>query len=242
MMWDDKDKNIIDTYDNGFYIVLDAGKTYEIQIRQDSGIGDYCLKVGFQKATTDITGYTSVIDSVEYADQKNVYEFTANISGRYRLDITETNANNSYRLMVWDHLEKVIVDTYDSGTYLNLTKGEVYEIQIRYDSGYDSYKLNIGYQKEKKDITNINSVHDSMEFDNQINMYKYIPKESREHLFNLIDFNADCSFEIIVLDEYEKVLTDTYNESVSVNLETGREYTIKVCQDSEYSDYTLNIE
>lgn len=241
MMWDDKDKNIIDTYDNGFYIVLDAGKTYEIQIRQDSGIGEYCLKVGFQKATTDVTGYTSVIDSIEYTDQKNVYKFTANISGRYRLDITETNANNSYRLMVWDHLDKSIADTYDSGADLNLTKGEVYEIQIRYDSGYGGYKFNIGYQKEKKDITNIDVVHDSIEFDNQINVYKYIPEETREYSFELIDYNADCSFELIVLDEYENVLTDTYNESVSVNLETGREYTIKICQDSEYSDYTLNI-
>lgn len=241
MMWDDKDENIIDTYDNGFYIVLDAGKTYEIQIRQDSGIGEYCLKVGFQKATTDVTGYTGVIDSIEYTDQKNVYEFTAVVSGRYRFYITETNANNSYHLMVWDHLDELIADTYDFGTYLNLTKGEVYQMQIRYDSGYGRYKFNIGYQKEKQDISNIDSVHDGITFENQINIYKYIPEETREYSFELIDYNADCSFELIVLDEYENVLTDTYNESVSVNLETGREYTIKICQDSEYSDYTLNI-
>ncbi len=51
--------------------------------------------------------------------------------------------------MVWDYLDKLIADTYDFGTYLNLTKGEVYQIQIRYDSGYGRYKFNIGYQKEK---------------------------------------------------------------------------------------------
>lgn len=129
MMWDDKDNNISDTYNDGFYEELDGGKLYEIQVRQSIGIGNYCLKIGFQKPAIDVTGYTQVVDSIEYTDQKNIYNFTPDISGRYRFDITETNANNSYRIIVFDHLDNVVGDTYDSGISLNLEKDEIYEIK-----------------------------------------------------------------------------------------------------------------
>lgn len=144
--------------------------------------------------------------------------------------------------MVWDHLENTIVDTYSSGSFLNLDKGEIYEIQVRQDSRYGGYTLNIGYQKEKKDISDYELIHDSIEFEDQINKYKYVPAQSKEYSFSLTDFHASCSFIIIIFDEYNNILADTYSENTSVNLEKGKEYTIKICQDSEYSNYTLNIE
>lgn len=226
MMWDDKDNNISDTYNDGFYEELDGGKLYEIQVRQSIGIGNYCLKIGFQKPAIDVTGYTQVVDSIEYTDQKNIYNFTPDISGRYRFDITETNANNSYRIIVFDHLDNVVGDTYDSGISLNLEKDEIYEIQIRQSVGFDSYNFLIGYQKEKKDISNYELVHDSMKFRDQINHYKYVATQSAEYNLSLTNFDSNCSFRIIVFDEYNNVLADTYSADVFVNLEVSKEYTI----------------
>lgn len=239
MMWDDKDNNISDTYNDGFYEELDGGKTYEIQVRQSTGIGNYCLKVGFQKPTTDVTGYTKVVDSIEYTDQKNIYNFTPNITGRYRFDITETNANNSYRLTILDHLDNIVGETYNSGISLDLEKNEIYEIQIRQNDGFDSYSFLIGYQKEKEDISDCELVYDSLEFRDQINYYKYIASQSAEYNLSLTNFDSNCSFRIIIFDEYNNVLADTYSENVFVNLEAKKEYTIEICQESGFSNYTL---
>lgn len=60
---------------------LYAGHTYGISVKQDSGFSDYILFIGMQKATNDITGHTSLTDSVEFTDQRNVYLFTVPIDG-----------------------------------------------------------------------------------------------------------------------------------------------------------------
>ena len=54
MMWDKYDSNIMDTYYEYGTVSLDAGETYELQIRQDSGISSYKLQIGFQKETFDL--------------------------------------------------------------------------------------------------------------------------------------------------------------------------------------------
>lgn len=242
MMWDDKDNNLEDTCSNGFFEVLEKGKTYDIQIRQYNGLGSYCFKIGFQKPTTDISGYTAVMDSIEYTDQKNVYTLTAPVSGRYRLDISETNANNKFKIMGWDHLDYDILDTYESGAYVDLKQGETYEFQVRHYSGFGDYTLNISYQKDTTDISEYEIVHDSITFESQVNNYSFVPNESRCYTFSLSDYSADCKYRLIILDELENELADSYGGDATVTLEAGKEYSIMICQYSGYGDYTLNIE
>mgnify|MGYP002638384269 CR=1 FL=1 len=241
MMWNDKEENLVNTYDDGFYQVLEAGQTYEIQIRQYDGIGSYCLKVGFQKPETDITGYTVINDSIEYTDQKNVYFLTAPVSGRYRLDITETNANNTYRLMAWDHLENNILNTYESGAYLDLNKGETYEIQIRYYEGFDKYTLNIGYPNKEQDISGYERVYDAVNYVNQINYYKYVPTQTGAYTFSLSEYDSGCDFRLIILDEYDYELSDTFSGAATVDLIADKECTVIIYQNFGLSRYTLNI-
>lgn len=242
MMWNDKEENLVNTYEDGSYQVLEAGQTYEIQIRQYDGIGSYCLKVGFQKPETDITGYTVINDSIEYTDQKNVYFLTAPVSGRYRLDITETNANNTYRLMAWDHLENNILNTYESGVYLDLNKGETYEIQVRYYEGFDKYTLNIGYPKEEQDISGYERVYDAVNYVNQINYYKYVPTQTGAYTFSLSEYDSGCDFRLIILDEYDYELTDTFSGAATVDLIADKEYTVIIYQDTGVGSYMLSIE
>lgn len=241
MMWNDKEENLVNTYEDGSYQVLEAGQTYEIQIRQYDGIGSYCLKVGFQKQETDITGYTVINDNIEYTDQKNVYFLTAPVSGRYRLDITETNANNTYRLMAWDHLENNILNTYESGAYLDLNKGETYEIQVRHDEGFDKYTLNIGYPKAEQDISDYERVYDAVSFVNQINYYKYIPTRSGSYTFSLSEYDAGCEFRLVILDDYDYELSDTFSGAATVDLTAGTAYTVIIYQDTGVGKYTLSV-
>lgn len=241
MMWNDKEENLVNTYEDGLYQVLEAGQTYEIQIRQSEGLGSYCLRVGHQKASTEITGVTVLNDSIEYTDQKNVYFLTAPVSGRYRLEITETNANNAYRLMAWDHLENNILNTYESGAYLDLKQGETYEIQVRHDEGFDKYTLNIGYPKAEQDISDYERVYDAVSFVNQINYYKYIPARSGSYTFSLSEYDAGCEFRLVILDDYDYELSDTFSGAATVDLIAGTAYTVIIYQDTGVGKYTLSV-
>ena len=75
-----------------------------------------------------------------------------------------------------------------------------------------------------------------------MNNYIFVPNESRCYTFLLSDYNADCKYRIIIRDELENELADTYDGEGTNVFEAGKEYSIMICQHSGYSDYTLNIE
>ena len=43
--------------------------------------------------------------------------------------------------MAWDNYENNIMDTYSESGSVNLESGITYQIQVRQDEGYSSYKL-----------------------------------------------------------------------------------------------------
>ena len=53
-----------------------------------------------------------------------------------------------------------------------------YELQIRQNSDYSSYKLKIGMQKETVDISDYDIISDSVTFTDQRNVYTFTPDES----------------------------------------------------------------
>ena len=242
MMWDRLDNNIMDNYSNGGYVNLDEGETYQLQVRQYSGLGSYVMRVYFQKETTDITGYDVVNDSIEYNDQKNVYLFTAPIAGRYRFDLTETNANTTFRLMMWDRLDNNIMDNYSNGGYVNLDAGETYQLQVRQYSGLGSYKMLIGYQKESVDISNADIIYDRITYDDQKNVYIFTPSETRKYTFILSNYNSSCTLRLMAWDKYDNNILDNYNGEGSISLEANQTYQIQVRQYSGHSSYSLLIE
>ena len=242
MMWDRLDNNIMDSYSEGDYVTLEAGETYSIQVRQDSGLGSYKMVVGCQKETLDITNYGIVVDSVQYEDQKNCYTFTPSVAGRYRFDLTETNANVGFRLMMWDRLDNNIMDSYSEGDYITLEAGETYSIQVRQDSGLGSYKMVIGYQKETVNITGYDLITDSLTFDDQKNVYIFTPAYSGTVSLTIGDYNSSCSMRLMAWDEFENNILDTYNEHGTISVEANKTYEIQVRQDDGYCSYSLYIE
>ena len=242
MMWDQQENNIMDTYSGGDDVTLTGGETYHIQVRHYSGTGSYRMVIGFQKPTVDITNYGVINDSIEYEDQKNIYTFTAPIEGRYRFDLTEVNANNTFRLMMWDRLDNNILDTYSGGAYVSLEAGETYRMQVRHYSGYGSYKMTIGYQKESVDLSDLDVVYDSITFEDQKNVYFYTPSVSGKYTLSLADYNSSCSLRLMAWDNLENNIIDTYNSQGTATLEAGKTYQIQVRHYSGYSSYSLTIE
>ena len=120
---------------------MDAGETYDFQIRQDEGFHAYKLSIGSQKEPADITGYDIITDSVTFEDQKNIYLFTPETSGKYTFTLSNYDGTSSFRLMAWDNYENNIMDTYSESGSVNLESGITYQIQVRQDEGYSSYKL-----------------------------------------------------------------------------------------------------
>ena len=184
---------------------------------------------------------TVLYDSIEYTDQKNVYTFTAHVAGRYHFELSEYKNGVSFRMMMWDKYENNIMDSWTESATVDLEAGETYEFQIRQDEGFYSYKLNIGLQKETVDITGYDIITDSVAFEDQRNVYLFTPSTAGTYTFSLGDFDASCSVRLLVWDNYENSIMDTYNEGGTINLESGITYEIQIRQDEGFGSYKLYV-
>ncbi len=244
-----------DTYcENGEGITakeLLAGHNYTVKIIQHRGFSDYSLAIGMQKETIDITGYTVVSDSVEYKDQRNVYTFKVPVDGRYRFEMSGMQSGTQVELYMFNVLgETVEYDSYcenDEGiTVKDLKAGDEYQIQVRQKNEFSSYNLNIGYQKETIDITELSMVSDSIEYKDQRNFYTFkVPVDGR-YRFELSGMQNDTEVELYMFNDLgETVESDNYcknGEGITVkDLKAADEYTIQVRQKSGFSDYGLMI-
>jgi hypothetical protein len=119
---------------------MQAGETYQIQVRQYMGYDMYNLNVGLQKETIDISKYSSVSDSIQYTDQRNVYTFTPSSSGKYRFEIQglADGSNNEVNILVFNSRGGEEGSTsygVASGEGLEISDmqaGETYQVQVRY--------------------------------------------------------------------------------------------------------------
>lgn len=159
---------------------LEAGELYTIQVSVRDALNSYTLSLGIPKDTAIITGYTEIYDSIDYTDQVNKYYFEVFNEGTYRFDFSEVNAGIDFDIYLYNSLGEVLnYNSYCSNkegiTVNDLTPGEMYELRIIQKTGYNCYSLNIGIQKENKDISGFALVSDGIEYKDQCNSYTFIP-------------------------------------------------------------------
>ena len=248
-------KIVADTYcTNGEGITakgLTAGETYEIRVCQSSGFSSYDLTIGLQKPTVDISSLTQLTDSIEFIDQRNVYLFTVPIDGRYRFELSGMMSGTATELYVFNSLgEEVASNTYcengEGVTVKGLLAGEVYQVQVRYVSGFSSYNLTIGQQKPTVDISSLTQLTDSIEYTDQRNVYLFTVPIDGRYRFELSGMMSGTATELYVFNRLdEEVAANTYcenGEGVTVKgLLAGEVYQVQVRYVSGHSSYNLLI-
>lgn len=236
---------------------MQAGETFQVQVKQYTGLDSYTLSIGNQKKTVDVTGYTVVKDRIEFKDQRNVYLFTPPITGRYRFEISDLTKGS-------DHKVNLLV--YNSGggkeastsygitngnglTIASMQAGQTYEIQVHQYSGYDSYNLNIGYQKDSVDITGYNIVADSIQYRDQKNIYFFTPSVTGRYRFEISNLTKGSNNKVNLYvwnsrdgEEGSTSYGIANGNGLTIkDMQAGETYQIQVRQYSGYDMYNLNI-
>lgn len=236
---------------------MQAGETFQVQVKQYTGLDSYILSIGNQKETIDVTGYTVVKDSVEFKDQRNVYIFTPPITGKYRFEISDLTKGSDHKvnLFVYNSGGGVEASTSygiangDGLTIPSMQAGQTYEVQVCQYSGVDSYNLNVGYQKASIDITGYNVVTDSIQYCDQKNVYFFTPTVTGRYRFEISNLTkgSDNKVNLYVWNSRDgKEGSTSYGiangDGLTIkDMQAGETYQIQVRQYSGYDMYNLNV-
>lgn len=173
------------------------------------------------------------------------------MDGRYRFELSGMMNGTATELYVFNSLGKEVTsDTYckngEGVTAKGLLAGEVYQVQIRYASGFSSYNLIIGQQKETHAVGNYTIINDSIEYTDQRNVYSFTATTSGDITISIKELTNGVAVELMVFNDLkETILSDTYcqngDELTIQNASVGAHYEIQVRYGSGTSDYELTI-
>lgn len=243
--------------ENGDGLTIDnmvANETYTIQIKQYSSYSSYKILVGTQKNTVNIeNNVTQVTDSIQYTDQKNIYQFTPPLSGRYRFELSEMVSGTEVNMALYNPGgERVDGTSYgitnsDGLTIDNMNAGETYNIIITQYTSTMTYKLLIGYQKETIQINGETEIEDSIQYTSQLNQYSFIPPINGRYRFEISDITSGVNINMIILNQAGGRVDGTsygiskYDGLTIDDMIAGETYTIQIIQYNSYSPYKLEI-
>ncbi|MCC8111183.1 MAG: hypothetical protein LIO74_06080 [Ruminococcus sp.] len=228
-------------------INLDAGETYNFIVQQQGGTGSFTLNVGCKKPTVDITEYTEIEDSTEYTDQENDYTFTPNQDGLHRFEFSNITNNAEFKLYIYNASLELLDDndymTNGSGISISLKAGELYYIRVKQQSNKGTYVLNVGNKKEIANISDYSGVSDSTQYTEQSNDYALTLTQDGLYHFEFSNIANNTEFILYIYnDSWELLDYDDYmtnGSGISIDLEAGETYYIRVKQQSNTSEYTL---
>lgn len=154
-IFDANRQSIADTYcgNNEGSTVNDwkAGEQYEIQVVQDSDMGEYTLKIGKQKDSIDVDGSTMVNDSIQYTEQRNVYLLQGEEGKSYLVTVKNMNADQQVDLAALDALgyeidSRSYTNTNDTITINPLESSQEISIEVCQRKGAGNYSIEIQEQ------------------------------------------------------------------------------------------------
>ena len=133
--------------DNGDGITyeLEANTKYYFAVEQGGKTGSYTLNIGSQKPIVDISTYSSVNDSIQFTNQRNIYQFIPSSSDNYRFELTDTSKGVWFYFKLYNSsMEQLQSGSGDDGDGINyeLEADEKYFFVVEQGGNNGSYTLN----------------------------------------------------------------------------------------------------
>ena len=234
--------------DGGITYDLNANTQYYIVIEQQKNTGSYVLSIGSQKSTANISDYTSLTDSIQFTNQRNIYSFMSSEYGRYRFELSEIANNVYFKMFLYnadmEELKYVDYQANDGGITYDLNANTQYYIVIEQQKNTGSYALSIGSQKSTSDISDYTSLTDSIQFTNQRNVYSFTSNEAGNYRFELSDISNDVYFKMFLynvdMEELKYVDYQANDGGITYELKANTMYFIVIEQQKNNGNYTLN--
>lgn len=187
--------------------------------------------------------------SVSSDGQKNDHSFSPAISGSYRFEFADIADGVDFRLWICNSNGDTIKSDYDmdtgDGITVSLDSGSTYIIRVGQYRSYGSYNLIIGEQKTTVDISNLTEVSDSIQYTDQENNYIISPSVSGTYRFEFTDVPDGTDLRLYVFNSGWETIKSDYDmdngDGLTVTLEAGKSYYIRVKQYRNLGNYSLTI-
>ncbi len=238
-------------FENSEWIEMKAGNPYTVYATQSENLGNYQIKVEYERPWTDISGYNLISDSMVYQGQCNEYQFIPEENGRYLFEIAQTENDIKVKFEIFDSegtLIKEGICGYGEKLLLDgMVKDQSYQIRITQEEGIGNYQMKIGTQKKLVDLSDAKQLKDQMEFEDQINRYHFIPEVEDSYLITIDGMSDGASINMTVFDKTGVAVATgaaLQNGSYLVleNAKAGETYEIQTAQEEGLSQYQLLIQ
>lgn len=188
-------------------------------------------------------------DEIVSEEQVIEYEYTPSITGTYRFEFSDVPHGTYLRLDLYNSGKEMInaQSSLDNGDGITqfLNSGESYYIDVKQYKEIGPYVLNIGQQKEIRDISNYTAVSDSIQYTEQQNDYLYTPKNNGLHRFEFSNVPNGTDLNLTLFNSGWEIIENNANldngEGISYSLSVGESYYIRVKQYQNIGPYTLNV-
>ena len=246
---DDKgNEDFTGPYDNSpsRLLTLSAGEKCRVRVTEyDKKNAAVTLCIGESHEVTFLNGTDSIQvihDSMDFHYQENEYFLVPEVTGQYRVEISEMKSGQTVRLKIQDELGYVVAETSGSmgdGITFNAKAGNYYII-VKEISGFGEYKLTIQGNNLNKTADGCSAIGDYISFPWQDNCYSFKASQTGQYFFSLAGVKSGCDFKIEIIDSLGYTVYE--GREFSVTLNAGDTYEIHVKQRSGAGYYSLFIQ
>ena len=137
--------------EDGITADLDADTEYYFVVEQCGNTGSYTLNVGSQKPVIDISDYTSINDSTQFKNQRNIYKFTSFVEGTYRFELSNISKDTWFNFYLYNSsMEQLEYGSVDNGDSITADLDADTEYYFVVEQGWNTgdYTMNYGVYNE----------------------------------------------------------------------------------------------
>lgn len=231
-----------------------AGNTYTVVVcaYSDSVITPYTMTIYESTVIPDITGYTSVSDSIYYNDQDNQYTFVAPYDGAYKFTISGLDDGCSVEIGIYDQSGsrkgyRNVAYNDEFATASDLIAGETYTLIVEHRYSFTPYTIDIMSPAAPIEMKNNMAVTDQLVYGGQANTYIFNVEEDGSYKIYLTDLNRYDSVCMIIYDaEGNEIDYDSGMSSMECmniyDAKAGDVFTICVKVYFDLTPYTISIQ